>query len=69
MRPLMSDVDVVIANEEDLQSVLGVRIDWHRRDHGNAQRRCAIARLPNGSHASSGPPMVAITLRESLSAQ
>ena len=26
MRPLMRDVDVVIANEEDLQSVLGVQV-------------------------------------------
>ena len=26
MRPLMRDVDVVIANEEDLQSVLGVHV-------------------------------------------
>src|SRR5687767_7229187 len=26
MRPLMSDVDLVIANEEDLQSVLGVHV-------------------------------------------
>ena len=31
MRPLMRDVDVVIANEEDLQSVLGVHVPGHRR--------------------------------------
>ena len=31
MRPLMRDVDVVIANEEDLQSVLGVHVDGDRR--------------------------------------
>ena len=26
MRPLLSDVDLVVANEEDLQSVLGIEV-------------------------------------------
>jgi 2-dehydro-3-deoxygluconokinase len=62
MRPLMRDVSVVIANEEDLQSVLGIEVEGADVTSGvldvNAYR--AAAEL--------GPQMVAITLRESLSA-
>jgi 2-dehydro-3-deoxygluconokinase len=67
MRPLMASVDVVIANEEDLQSVLGVRIAETDVTKGtlnvDAYREAAawVTR-------TLGPPLVAITLRESLSA-
>ena len=68
MRPLMASVDVVVANEEDIQSVLGLHVPGHRRH----QRPAEPGRLPPGGRAgdagSSAPPMVAITLRESLSA-
>ncbi len=67
MRPLMRDVDVVIANEEDLQCVLGIDVAGTDVRAGtldvNAYREAA-ARVTN----ELGPSMVAITLRESLSA-
>jgi 2-dehydro-3-deoxygluconokinase len=67
MRPMMRNVDVVIANEEDLQSVLGVDVEGaditggHLDIHGF---RAAAERVTRDF----GPAMVAITLRESLSA-
>jgi 2-dehydro-3-deoxygluconokinase len=67
MRPLMRDVDVVIANEEDLQSVLGVEVAGADVTSGtlnvNGYRDAA-------EHVTKtlGPPIVAITLRESISA-
>ena len=67
MRPLMRDVDVVIANEEDLQSVLGVHVSGTDVVGGSldiAGYREAAARVT----AEFGPAIVAITLRESLSA-
>ncbi len=67
MRPLMRDVDVVIANEEDLQSVLGVHVAETDVTSGtlnvSAYRDAAEWVTKN-----LGPPVVAITLRESLSA-
>ncbi len=67
MRPLMRDVDVVIANEEDLQCVLGIDVAGADVTSGtldvNAYRGAA-ERVTK----ELGPPMVAITLRESLSA-
>jgi len=67
MRPLMRDVDVVIANEEDLQSVLGVHVAETDVTSGtlnvDAYRDAAAWVTKN-----LGPPIVAITLRESLSA-
>ena len=68
MRPLMQCVDVVIANEEDLQSVLGV--------DGRARRRRRAARSTSARTAAAaervasefGVARVAVTLRESLSA-
>ena len=67
MRPLMRDVDVVIANEEDLQSVLGVHVAGTDVTSGTldvgAYRDAAAWVTTN-----LGPPVVAITLRESLSA-
>ena len=67
MRPMMSGVDVVIANEEDLQSVLGVRVndtDVHSGKLNVDAYREAAASVT----ASLGPSQVAITLRESHSA-
>jgi 2-dehydro-3-deoxygluconokinase len=67
MRPLMGDVDLVIANEEDLQSVLGVHVAGADVVGGaldvNAYRDAAASVTK-----TLGPPLVAITLRESLSA-
>jgi 2-dehydro-3-deoxygluconokinase len=67
MRPLMRDVDVVIANEEDLQSVLGVQVAGADVTSGALDvqaYRDAAARVTKDL----GPALVAITLRESLSA-
>src|SRR4029077_12663570 len=67
MRPLMRDVDVVIANEEDLQSVLGVHVEGADVTSGTLDVegfRKAAERVTKDF----GPPMVAITLRESVSA-
>jgi 2-dehydro-3-deoxygluconokinase len=67
MRPLMRDVDVVIANEEDLQCVLGIDVAGADVTSGaldvNAYREAA-ERVTR----ELGPSVVAITLRESLSA-
>ena len=67
MRPLMRGVDVVIANEEDLQSVLGVQVRGADVTTGMldpAPYRDAAERVTR----ECGPAVVAITLRESLSA-
>jgi 2-dehydro-3-deoxygluconokinase len=67
MRPLMREVDVVIANEEDLQSVLGVHVEGTDVTAGQLAVegfRAAAARVTRDF----GPSMVAITLRESVSA-
>lgn len=67
MRPLMRDVDVVIANEEDLQAVLGVHVGGTDVSSGAldvAGYREAAERVTR----EFGPSMVAVTLRESLSA-
>jgi 2-dehydro-3-deoxygluconokinase len=67
MRPLMRDVDVVIANEEDLQSVLGVEVPETDVTSGQLNLdgyRAAAERVTRDF----GPSMVAITLRESVSA-
>jgi 2-dehydro-3-deoxygluconokinase len=66
MRPLLRHVQLVIANEEDLQTVLGIPIDsdvTRGRLDVEAYRRAA-ARVV----AEHGVDKVAITLRESLSA-
>jgi 2-dehydro-3-deoxygluconokinase len=67
MRPLMSSVDVVIANEEDLQSVLGLAVPGTDVTTGalNLDGYCQVARRVTSEF---GPKMVAITLRESFSA-
>jgi 2-dehydro-3-deoxygluconokinase len=67
MRPLMRDVDVVIANEEDLQSVLGVHVPDTDVTSGRLDLdgfRQAAERVTR----EFGPRTVAITLRESVSA-
>jgi 2-dehydro-3-deoxygluconokinase len=67
MKPLMKDVDVVIANEEDLQSVLGIPVAGADVTAGALDvsgYRAAAERVTRDC----GPPIVAVTLRESLSA-
>ena len=67
MKPLMKDVDVVIANEEDLQAVLGIRVAGANVTGGAldvAGYREAAERVSR----ELGPPIVAVTLRESISA-
>ncbi len=67
MGPLMRHVDVVIANEEDLQSVLGVEVPGTDVTSGHLNidgYRAAAERVTR----EFGPGMVAITLRESVSA-
>jgi len=67
MKPLMKDVDVVIANEEDLQAVLGISVVGANVTGGAldvAGYREAAERVSR----ELGPPIVAVTLRESISA-
>ena len=67
MRPLMKQVDLVIANEEDIQSVLGLDVPDTDVTSGHLNLegyRSVAERLTR----ELGPPMVAITLRESVSA-
>jgi 2-dehydro-3-deoxygluconokinase len=67
MRPMVKDADVVIANEEDLQSVLGIEVagaDVSRGTLDHAAYADAAARVSR----EFGPALVAVTLRESLSA-
>ncbi len=67
MKPLMKHVDVVIANEEDLQSVLGIPVEGADVTGGTLDvsgYRAAAARVSQ----EFGPSIVAVTLRESLSA-
>jgi 2-dehydro-3-deoxygluconokinase len=67
MGPLMRQVDIVIANEEDLQSVLGVKVpgtdvtSGHLNIEGFREAAQQVTR-------DFGPPTVAVTLRESVSA-
>jgi 2-dehydro-3-deoxygluconokinase len=67
MRPLMPLVDVVIANEEDIQSVLGLHVEGTDVTTGqlNLEAYHAVAREITNSF---GCAHVAITLRESVSA-
>jgi 2-dehydro-3-deoxygluconokinase len=65
--PLLREVDVVVANEEDLQSVLGIPV----ANTDVAAGRLAIDGFRQAAERVTrefGPRMVAITLRESLSA-
>jgi 2-dehydro-3-deoxygluconokinase len=67
MRPLVAGVDTIIANEEDLQHVLGVQVANAdvTRAHLDASGYEAAAREVARQF---GVKLVAITLRESLSA-
>jgi 2-dehydro-3-deoxygluconokinase len=67
MRPLMRDVDLVIANEEDLQCVLGIDVEGADVTSG-ALNVAAYRNAAERVTRELGPAMVAITLRESLSA-
>jgi 2-dehydro-3-deoxygluconokinase len=67
MRPLMRDVDVVIANEEDLQCVLGIEVEGADVTSGTLDVQ-AYQRAAERVTRELGPAIVAITLRESLSA-
>ena len=67
MRPLMGEVDLVIANEEDLQSVLGVHVAG-ADVIGGALDVDAYRDAAASVTKTLGPALVAITLRESLSA-
>ena len=67
MRPLMSEVDVVIANEEDLQAVLGVHMAGTDVTSGTLNVD-AYRDAAEWVTRKLGPSVVAITLRESLSA-
>jgi 2-dehydro-3-deoxygluconokinase len=67
MRPLMPDVDVLIANEEDIQAVLGLDVPGVDVKTGRlnpAPYRDVAQRVSR----EFGPRVVAITLRESVSA-
>ena len=67
MRPLMAHVDVVIANEEDIQSVLGLEVPNTdvTSGHLNIEGYKSVAERLSKEF---GPSLVAITLRESMSA-
>ena len=65
--PLLRNVDLVVANEEDLQAVLGI----HVANTDVAAGRLAVDGFRDAAERVTrdfGPRMVAITLRESLSA-
>jgi 2-dehydro-3-deoxygluconokinase len=67
MRPLITGVDLVIANEEDLQAVLGIEVPQADVTSGSLDHdgyRLAAGRVAG----EFGVAMVAVTLRESLSA-
>ncbi len=67
MRPMMSSVDVVVANEEDIQSVLGLHVPDTDVTSGqlNLAGYQAVAEEVSREF---GPQKVAITLRHSISA-
>ena len=65
--PLMRCVDVVIANEEDLQAVLGIEVE-HVNVTAGALDAGAYQRACERVAAEFGTSRVAVTLRESTSA-
>jgi 2-dehydro-3-deoxygluconokinase len=67
MRPLMKQVDVLIANEEDLQAVLGVAVPGVDVQSGRLDA-AAYRDVAQRVSQTFGPRIVAITLRESISA-
>jgi 2-dehydro-3-deoxygluconokinase len=66
MRPLLQDVDVLLANEEDIQYALGLAVPGVDVQTGrvNASAYREVVRRV----CDLGPTLVAITLRESISA-
>src|SRR5437773_1361083 len=68
MRPMVQGADVVVANEEDLQAVLGVRVRDSNVMSGTLDRS-AYAAAAAAVSRELGPRLVAVTLRESLSAR
>ncbi len=67
MRPLMEHVDLVIANEEDIQAVLGFEVEGTNVAKGELKVE-AYRDVADKITQELGPAMVAITLRESISA-
>lgn len=67
MRPLMALVDVAIANEEDLQAVLGIEVA-HVDVTGGVVPVSAYRDAAERVAAEFGIAQVAVTLRESISA-
>jgi 2-dehydro-3-deoxygluconokinase len=67
MRPLAANVDVVIANEEDMQAALGIDVEGSDVTTGRLNL-AAYERAARRVSTELGPPMVAMTLRESVSA-
>lgn len=67
MKPLMKNVDVVIANEEDLQCVLGIPVEGTNVAGGTLEIS-GYQRAAERVTRELGPTTVAVTLRESLSA-
>ena len=67
MGPMMRNVDVVIANEEDLQSVLGIHVEGTDVTTGQLDVD-GFRKAAEQVTRDFGPRMVAITLRESVSA-
>ena len=67
IRPLLADVDLLIGNEEDLQSVLGLAVagvDVHAGRVAPDAYQAVTRRIST----EFGPRLVAVTLRESASA-
>lgn len=67
MRPMMSLVDVVIANEEDIQMVLGLHVPDTDVTSGQLNLE-GYRKVAEQITSQLGPSAVAITLRESVSA-
>src|SRR5262249_26049234 len=67
MAPLMRDVDLVVANEEDLQAVLGIPVSGADVSSGTLEVAGYLAAAARVT-AEVGPPVVAVTLRQSVSA-
>ncbi len=67
MRPLMRHVDLVIANEEDIQSVLGLEVPNTDVTAGHLNLD-GYKKVSQQLSNEFGPSLVAITLRESISA-
>lgn len=67
MRPMMSLVDVVIANEEDIQTVLGLHVPETDVTSGHLNL-AGYRQVAEQITSEFGPTLVAITLRESVSA-